>query len=100
MNESRPNDPLGSLLSRWKVSPPRHPAFRTAVWARLGKPATLSWGAYARQHAASVAGLILLAVAVGAVTGREQARARSERESARLAAAYVQGLDARSMTMP
>lgn len=42
----------------------------------------------------------MVAIALGAFTGREQARSRSAKESARLAAAYVQGLDARTMPMP
>ena len=100
MNDSRPPDPLSPLLAQWKVMPPRDPAFRAGVWVRLGAGAPIGWGAFARRHVATVTGVLLLAVAVGALSGRGQARARSERESARLATSYVQGLDARSMTMP
>jgi lipopolysaccharide biosynthesis regulator YciM len=43
---------------------------------------------------------LALAVVLGAVGGRSQARARAAAESERLASAYVQSLDARGMTMP
>ena len=45
-------------------------------------------------------GALALALVVGALSGRERARSRVAAESAQLAAAYVQGLDARSMTTP
>ena len=40
---------------------------------------------------------MILAVVAGAVTGHERARARVAADSARLAAAYVEGLDARAI---
>ncbi|WP_414662778.1 hypothetical protein [Horticoccus sp. 23ND18S-11] len=100
MKNSRTPDPLSTLLARWQVVAPRDPGFRAGVWARLGGTAPATWSAYARRHAAAVGGILMVAVAVGAFTGREQARSRSAQESARLAAAYVQGLDARSMPTP
>ena len=52
-----------------------------------------------RGHIAVVAGALALAVVVGAVGGRSQARALAAAESARLASAYVQGMDARAIVM-
>jgi hypothetical protein len=83
------------------VAAPRNPQFRTAVWARLeSRAAALPWAVYVRRHAAAVGGALVLAVAVGAVTGHEWARAQVAAESARLAAAYVGSLDARVMSAP
>ena len=93
-------DSLSCALAAWRVDPRRNPQFRAEVWARLRSPGTaLSWGAYARRHAPAVLGAVALAVLAGGFFGREQARARAASESASLAAAYVQGLDARAMTM-
>jgi len=95
------NDPLSRVLKDWRVAPTRTPQFRTDVWARIGGAGkTESWGGYLRGHTAAVAGALALAVVLGAVGGRSQARARAAEDSARLASAYVQGLDARAMKMP
>jgi hypothetical protein len=97
----QPDDPLSRTLSTWRVAPKRSANFRAAVWARIGSGArTLPWRAYARQHAAAVAGALALAVAAGAFFGHGSARARAAAESAQLASAYVQGLDARLIQMP
>ncbi len=85
-------------MQDWRVAPGRTPEFRAAVWARIGEEkATLPWTVYARRNAGAVAGALALAVVVGGVVGKEQAQANAEAASARLAAAYVQGLDARVM---
>jgi len=96
-----PRDSLDQLLSAWRVQPRREPQFRTQVWARIvaARP-TDSWAGYLRGHAAAVAGGLALALVLGAVGGRTQARARAAAESERLATSYVQALDARSMRMP
>jgi hypothetical protein len=99
MNSSR--DPLDSLLAKWRVQPAAHPAFRSEVWQRIaaaGQP--VNWARFARAHPALVSGALGVALAVGAWTGREQARAHAADESNRLAESYVQSLDARTMTMP
>ncbi|HVS51627.1 MAG TPA: hypothetical protein VHD62_04670 [Opitutaceae bacterium] len=100
---SPPNDPLSRVLADWRVTPRRNPEFRRRVRARLagarGGPSN-SWASYARSHAAAVSGLLALAIALGALGGRERARARLENESGELARAYVQSLDARAMRMP
>ena len=66
-------------MKDWRVVPTRAPQFRAEVWA--------------------VAGALALAVVLGAVGGRSQARALAAAESARLASAYVQGMDARAIVM-
>ena len=96
-----PPDPLDPLLATWQVHPPRTPEFRRQVWARIqavGTPAT--WPGYVRLHAGVIVGALAVAVMLGALGGRSQARARVAAESEQLASAYVQGLDARSMRMP
>lgn len=98
MNPTRPSDSLSRTLASWQVEPPRDPAFRAAVRARLGAAtAAQPWSWYVRRHAAAVGGALALAVAVGAFSGHERARSRVEAETARLAAAYVAELDARVM---
>lgn len=100
MNAPHPPDPLSRTLAAWPVVAPRSPHFRTQVRARL-EAATVAppWSVYARRHAAAVGGALVLAVAIGALTGHERARARVDAESERLAAAYVEGLDARAMPL-
>ncbi len=90
-------DSLALTLAAWRVAPSRQPQFRSAVHARLGG-ASLPWTLYARRHLAVVGGTLALGLVAGAFSGRESARSRVAAESAQLAAAYVQGLDARSMT--
>lgn len=94
-------DPLDSLLAKWRVQPASQPQFRPEVWRRIaaaGQP--VNWARFARAHPALVSGTVAAALAIGAWTGREQARAQAASESNRLAEAYVQSLDARTMTMP
>lgn len=99
MASTQTPDPLSRTLASWQVAPPRQPEFRAAVWARIhAGPGVQPWAVYARRHAAAVSGALALAVALGAVSGQSWARSRAAEESARLAASYVEGLDARSMT--
>jgi hypothetical protein len=99
MDSAQPPDPLSRTLASWRVAPSRQPEFRAAVWARLNaRPGLQPWAVYARRHAAAVTGALALAVAVGAVGGQSWAKSRVAAESARLAASYVEGLDARMMT--
>ncbi len=101
MKAPQSNDSLARVLKDWRVVPTRAPQFRAEVWARIGGAAKVeSWMGYLRVHPRAVAGALALAVVLGAVGGRSSARARAAADSARLASAYVQGLDARSMTMP
>ena len=101
MNPPDSQDSLSRTLHAWRVKPARDPRFRAAVWSRVeGARSAQPWGSYARAHAGAVAGALVLAVALGGVIGREQARARVAAESTQLATAYVQGLDARNMRMP
>jgi hypothetical protein len=94
-------DPLDSLLPKWRVEPVRQPNFRTEVWHRIAAASQpVNWARFARAHPALVSGALGAALAIGAWTGRAQARAHAADESSRLATAYVQSLDARAMTMP
>ena len=98
MKTTPPNDSLDRLLASWRVEAPRDPAFRARVGQRISAaPTSLAWAAYARRHAAMVGGALVLAVVAGAISGHERARARVAADTARLAAAYVEGLDARLM---
>lgn len=101
MNPPEPDDSLTRALAGWRVAPRRDPQFRTQVWARLESARRApSWSGYVRAHATLVAGALALAVVVGALTGRERARARTEADSSRLADSYVRALDARTMRLP
>jgi hypothetical protein len=100
MDSPKKPDSLSRALASWRLDAPRNPRFRADVWARIRSGNTaLPWVIYLRQHAAPFAGALAIAIALGALGGRERARARVAAESARLAATYVQGLDARSMVM-
>lgn len=99
---SSPQDPdlLSRHLASWRVVPPRNPRFRASVRARIeSPPGDVSWAEFVRRHGRTVAGALALACVLGAFSGRERARSRVALESSRMAAAYVQGLDARSMPM-
>jgi hypothetical protein len=64
------------LLADWQVVPLRDPQFRDQVWSRITDgPARASWASYWRGH------VVAMAVAF-------------------TVAAYVRGLDARTMRMP
>jgi outer membrane lipoprotein SlyB len=94
-----PQDSLSRTLAAWRVGPRRDPQFRAAVHARIAGGAGTSWAAFARAHAPLVAGALAVAMVLGALTGREQARARVAADNGRIASAYVQSLDARAMAM-
>lgn len=105
MAPSDPQDSLSRTLQAWRGPAQPNPNFRAEVWQRIenapgGHSARLPWRAYARRHVRAVAGALAVAIAVGALIGREQARARVASDSNRMAVAYVQALDARSMRMP
>lgn len=83
------------------MSPARDPQFRAKVWARIEaarQPA--SWPRFVRSHPAAIAAGLTLAVALGALTGREQAQSRGQAESDRIATNYVNAMDARLMRLP
>ena len=98
VDSSNPADSFSRTLAEWRVTPPRNPAFRAQVQSRRVAGAQ-PWSAYARRHAALVAGAVAVALAAGAFAGQGRAHARAAAESARLATAYVEGLDARTMAM-
>lgn len=91
-------DPLPPLLASWRVEPSANPGFRRAVRERLGAGvAGATWAAFARRRAPLLAGAFAVALIGGAVGGHDRARARVDEDRARLASAYVAGLDARLM---
>lgn len=101
MNQTKSEDSLSRTLADWHVTPRRDPQFRTAVWARIEVTRRVpSWSGYVRSHAVPVAGALAVAVIVGGLIGRGQARARVEAERATMVNSYVQALDARTMRMP
>lgn len=96
MDPLKNSDSLSTVLSAWRMPVRRQPAFRSAVWARISAgPEVVPWGRFVRRHAAAVGGALAVAILLGALSGHGQARRRVAAESARLAAAYVEGLDAR-----
>jgi hypothetical protein len=101
MSQADRSDFLPKTLATWQVQPPRHPQFRAAVWARLEagrQPA--AWTGYFRRHTSVVVGTVALAIVAGALGGREHAQARIAADNQRMAAAYVEALDARLMQTP
>ncbi|MSU25063.1 MAG: hypothetical protein EXS32_14745 [Opitutus sp.] len=101
MNASDPDHLLTRTLAEWHVSPPPNPRFRAAVWARLEAARSApTWAGYIGAHAVPVAGALAIAVMVGGLIGRGQARARVAAERATMVNSYVQALDARTMRMP
>ena len=101
MDAPQTSESLSRTIAAWRVAPPRNRDFRAAVWSRIEAGArALPWRVYARQHATALAGALAVAIVAGAYLGRGSAQARVAAERARLAAAYVQGLDARAMQMP
>lgn len=101
MNLPEAEDQLTKTLANWVVAPRRDPAFRASVWSRIeALPRPTSWPGYARAHAGVLAGAMAVALVIGGWVGREQARSRVEADRMEIVAAYVQALDARSMTMP
>jgi hypothetical protein len=101
MNAPNPDESLSRTLAAWRVTPPRNPRFRAEVWSRLEAARHApTWTGYVRAHGALVAGALMLAVVVGAWSGRERARERDAAARATLVAEYVHGLDARWMRLP
>lgn len=101
MNSEEQEGYLSRELADWRVRPPRDPNFRASVWARISRSQSApAFGIYVRAHASLVAGALAIAVVLGGLVGRTQARERVSHDRAELARAYVQALDARAMTMP
>jgi anti-sigma factor RsiW len=101
MSSPNPKDNFAQTLADWRVTPPRNPQFRAEVRARLEATRHApTWSGYLRAHGALVAGALMLALMLGAWTGRVQARDRAAAARAALVADYVHGLDARWMRLP
>jgi hypothetical protein len=94
-------DPISRLLAGWHLRPTRDPNFRTSVWARIARRQSApTFGMYLRAHTSLAAGALAIALVLGGLAGRTQARERVSHDRAELARAYVQALDARAMSMP
>jgi hypothetical protein len=102
MASPQAEDSFSRTLQSWHVAVARNPRFRADVWQRIegNTGVSLPWTAYVRTHVRVVVGALAVAVLLGAVVGREQARARVASDSTKMAVAYVQALDARRMHMP
>jgi hypothetical protein len=101
MNSDHEPSGLGRLLPEGRMEPRRNPHFRTEVWGRIEAAKRVSsWTGYARAHAPWVAGVLALAIVLGAIGGREEARAQASADRSALASAYVHALDARWMRQP
>ena len=101
MKPIQEDDRLPDLLRTWQVEPSHTPDFSTGVWKCIGsRRSEDSWAGFVRGHPAMLATLMLFATVVGAWGGAEFARARVQNQSAAMADAYVQALDARQMNMP
>lgn len=101
MNMKQEEEKLTRVLADWRVTPAANPEFRPGVWARIERARReVAFGEFLRTHAVPCAALLVVALGVGAWTGRERAKTTLEAERTALVANYVQGLDARAMQMP
>ncbi len=95
------DEKLTQVLGEWRVAPAADAEFRPGVWARIGRARReAAFAGFVRAHAVPCAALLVVALGVGAWTGRERAKTSLEAERTALVANYVQGLDARAMQMP
>lgn len=101
MNSEKQEDRLSRELADWRLRPPRDPNFRASVWAGISRARFApGFGVYVRSHPSLIAGALAIAVVLGGLAGRTEARERVSHDRAELVRAYVQALDARAMTMP
>ncbi len=91
---------LTQVLAEWRVTPVAGAEFRTGVWTRIARARSeAAFTGFVRTHAVACMALLVVALGVGAWTGRERARARVAAERAVIVTNYVSGLDARTMVM-
>ena len=101
MNMKQVDEELTRVLADWRVAPTVDPQFRPGVWARIERARReVAFGEFLRTHAVPCVALLVVALGVGAWTGRERAKTTLAAERTALVANYVQGLDARAMQMP
>ena len=94
------DEKLRQVLATWQVAPVAAAGFRASVWARIERGRReAAWAGFVRARAVPCAVLLVVALGVGAWTGREQARGRVAAERAEILQSYVNGLDARAMVM-
>ena len=95
MNTSDPNDPLSRTLAAWRVTSPRDPNFRPAVWQRINQGARETWAAYVRAHRVGWTVAAGLAVVAAGWTGRTVARAQLAADRERMVVSYLGAIDPR-----
>jgi len=94
------DEKLTRVLADWRVAPAADAEFRPGVWTRIGQARReAAFAGFVRARAVPCAALLVVALGVGAWTGRERARARVDAERAAILSTYVSGLDARTMVM-
>jgi len=97
MNQTPSQNPLTETLQRWRVRPQRDPQFRQGVWRSVeARWREARFSGFLRAHALATASFLLIAVVVGAWTGRIQAREQAMAERDAMITAYVQSLDAKT----
>lgn len=99
MNPSSPPDPLSRALGAWRVDPPADPAFRPAVWRRLGALRRDDWRGYLRAHLAAWCVVALVATAAAGWAGRSVAHAELAAERERMIFSYLGDLDPRVLAL-
>ncbi len=89
------NEHLSEVLAAWRVAPSRDSQFRARVRERLGKPVSVHWIHYLRDHLAPCVMAASLMLGVGAWLGHVQAEREVKKDQEIMTAAYLASLDAR-----
>jgi hypothetical protein len=97
MNPFDPNDRLSATLSSWRVTPPRDPNFRPAVFDRIRQNARNTWSAYVRSHLVGWSAVALVAIAAAGWSGHSIAQGRIEDSREQMVVSYLGNLDPRVM---
>lgn len=95
MDSPHPNDPLSESLRHWRVTPPRDPGFRPAVWRRMAQRSRDTWAGYVRAHRLAWSVAAIAMVGVAGWTGHAAAQARLAAERDAMVTAYLVELDPR-----
>lgn len=95
MQPTDPEDPLPRILPAWRVSPPRDPGFRPAVWSRIRKSPDETWGAYARSHSRALSVIAILTLTVSAWAGQKAGDAHLHSQREAMVVTYLVDLDPR-----
>jgi len=95
MDSPGSHDSLSKILRQWRVTPPRDPEFRPAVWRRIARSSRDTWAGYVRAH--RLAWTVAAVVAIGGAgwSGHAAARAKSAADREAMVTAYLVALDPR-----